>query len=340
MRTGTDGQADGRPHGPVEVWCVGEALAVLTPADGGPLATAETLRLSVGGAEASVARCLSGLGHRCSWASRVGDDPFGHRIRAELAAQGVDVSHVRLDPAAPTGVYFKDRSTAGTVVRYYRAGSAAAGMCPADLDALPLAGARLVHLSGVTPALSAQCADMVAELFDRAAAVGALVSFDVNYRPALWPPDVAGPALRELARRADVTLVGLDEAHTLWGADSAEATRATLAGDGVLVVKDGPVGATEFDGQCRTFQPAPSVQVVEPVGAGDAFAAGYLAGLLRGWPPGRRLRLGHRLAGMVLGSVDDHVPVPPGLLAQLLSDTDDPTPADRPGPVPRPKERA
>jgi 2-dehydro-3-deoxygluconokinase len=305
------------------VFCVGEAMAVFTPLEPGGLARSETLRLSVAGAEASVARYLSGLGHRCSWVSRVGDDPFGHRIRATLGAQGVDTSLVRVDPAAPTAVYFKDPAAAGTTVYYYRRGSAAAGMCADDLAHLPLAGARLVHLSGITPALSAACAAMVEELLDRAAAAGVLTSFDVNYRAGLWPPEVAAPVLRRLAARADLVLVGLDEAGTLWRSASAAEVHRVLTPRAALVVKDGAVGATEFASDGQTFQPTPPVQVLEPVGAGDAFAAGYLSGVLRGWRPDRRLALGHRLAARALRSLDDHVPIRPAERFTLLSEDQD-----------------
>lgn len=313
-----------------EVLCVGEAMAVLTPLDLDSLARTETLRLSIAGAESSVARYLSDLGHHCRWVSRVGDDPFGRRIIATLTAHGVDTSLVRVDPAAPTGVYFKDPAPAGTSVYYYRSGSAAAGMCAADLASLPLAGTRLVHLSGITPALSADCAALVEDLIDQAGAAGALVSFDVNYRAGLWSKDAAAPVLRRLARRADVALVGRDEARALWHTDTTASVHRFLDPRGVLVVKDGAIGATEFAGGKATFRPALPVRVVEPVGAGDAFAAGYLAGMLRGWPPARRLALGHRLAARALRGLDDYVPVRPAERLRLLSDQDQDTDTESP----------
>ncbi|MFJ8955908.1 sugar kinase [Streptomyces sp. NPDC102381] len=289
--------------------CLGETMAQVTPADGEGLERSRELRLAVAGAESTVAQYLADLGHEAAWVSRVGDDPFGRRIVAAVASRGVRVDGVLADPAAPTGVYFKDPGPDGTRVHYYRAGSAASRMTPADADRVDLTNVRLLHLTGITPALSDGCAELVDALMKRAADSGTRVSFDVNYRPALWSSrEAVADALRALARRADVVLVGRDEAETLWGTATAEDVREHLAPRGILVVKDGDVGATEFTGAGSEFVAAPVVDVVEAVGAGDAFAAGYLSGLLDGSTPTERLALGHRLAGRTLRSIEDYVP--------------------------------
>ncbi|MFI5833514.1 sugar kinase [Micromonospora sp. NPDC051300] len=317
-----------------EVACVGETMVVLTPDDGGPLRHAARLTVGVGGAESNVATGLARLGHRAAWVSRVGDDPFGHRVVAEIADAGVDVGLVTVDPAAPTGVYLKDPGPAGTRVHYHRAGSAASRLGPVDLADPRLAGVRMLHLSGITAALSDSCRDLLAYALDRRAAPGARVTFDVNHRPALWTAERAAPVLRELADRADVVLVGLDEAATLWGSADPAAVRDLLPGPELLVVKDGPVGATAL---ARTgpavFVPALPVDVVEPVGAGDAFAAGFLAGLLRRADLRSCLRLGHLTAAPVLAVPGDTAPPPdPARIASALARTDREwaTPARRP----------
>ncbi|MHB9753183.1 sugar kinase [Streptomyces sp. BYX5S] len=292
--------------------CLGETMAQVTPADGEGLERSRELRLAVAGAESTVAQYLADLGHGAAWVSRVGDDPFGRRIVAAVASRGVDVGGVLADPGAPTGVYFKDPGPDGTRVHYYRAGSAASRMTAADADRVDLTGARLLHLTGITPALSEGCAALVDTLVARAKDSGTLVSFDVNYRPALWSSRaVAGETLLSLARRADIVLVGRDEAEALWGTPTADDVRDHLAPRGTLVVKDGDVGATEFAPGAREFVAAPAVEVVETVGAGDAFAAGYLSGLLNGAPARERLALGHRLAGRTLRSIEDYVPADP-----------------------------
>jgi 2-dehydro-3-deoxygluconokinase len=291
--------------------CVGETMVLVTPVEAARLADGDLCRLTIGGAESNVALYLAELGHPARWASRLGVDPFGDRVVAELRRYGVDTSLVRRDPGAPTGVYFKDPTPDGTTVYYYRSGSAASRMSAADAGAFLPTGSRLVHLSGVTPALSVSCRELVAALVARARELGAVVSFDVNHRPALWPAADAAPVLLDLSRRADVVFVGLDEAHALWHTATPADVRALVGYHNRLVVKDGAVGATEFHGERSWFEPAEVVRVVEAVGAGDAFAAGVLAGILDGAQPTDRLRRAHALAARTLRSTSDFVPAGP-----------------------------
>ncbi|MFJ7628041.1 sugar kinase [Streptomyces sp. NPDC097595] len=304
------------------VTCIGETMAALVPDPVAPLEGAGALGVRIAGAESNVAVYLADHGVPARWVSALGDDPFGRRIRAEVAASGVDVSGVRTDPHRPTGLLVKDPGTDGTRVHYYRRGSAASALTPGLLDDEAVRTAGLVHLSGITPALSTSCHDLVAALLEPPADERPCpVSFDVNHRAALWPPDTAATVLLGFARRADITFVGLDEAQALWGGHlgDAAAVRALLPEPRVLVVKDGGVAATAFDGDRVHTVPAPRVEVVEPVGAGDAFAAGFLAGLLRGEEPVRALRLGHLTAGAALRVTGDHGPLPgPDRLKALL----------------------
>lgn len=129
---------------------------------------------------------LAESGFRTAWASTLGQDPLGTRILRTVEKHGVDTSFVQLVDA-PTGVYFKDPGEGSTRVHYYRRGSAASTMCAAFLDSLPLAGARLVHASGITPGLSRSCRDMMMALPERLRASETKFSFDVNYRLGVWP---------------------------------------------------------------------------------------------------------------------------------------------------------
>ncbi|SDD05418.1 sugar kinase [Glycomyces harbinensis] len=303
----------------MDVLCLGESMIVLAPTAAGPLRTAVDLQAGVAGAESNVAVALAGMGADTAWYGKVGDDPFGRRILDVLAAAGVDCSGVGTDPERPTGVYFKDPGPDGTTVHYYRRGSAASTMAPGHLARV--APPRLLHLSGITPVLSDTCAALVDELLADRALAPALVSFDVNYRPALWPVDAAGPALARLADLADIAFVGLDEAQTLWGVETPDDVRELLPNAGVLVVKDGGEGVTAFEGEERCYSPAEPVEVVEPVGAGDAFAAGFLYGRLQGASLAAAMRLGHRLAAGALQTVGDLAPPPdPETVRALLED--------------------
>ncbi|MFE9248999.1 sugar kinase [Streptomyces sp. NPDC007088] len=334
-------RATERGRGPVV--CVGETMAALAPEPVGPLDTADRLRLEVAGSESNVAMYLAALGTPARWVSAVGEDPFGRLVLRKVAAAGVDVSGVRTVAARPTGLLAKDPGAPGTTrVHYYRKGSAAAGLGPELLADPSLREARLLHLSGVTAALSASCRALVEEALDPDRSGLRPVSFDVNHRPALWPgPAKAASVLRDLADRADIVFVGLDEAQGLWGGPravpDATAVRELLPGPATVVVKDGSVAATAFDGRTRCVVPAPRVRVLEPVGAGDAFAAGFLAaryGTEAEHDPVRALRLGHLTAASALSVTADHGPLPPPKrLRELLAADDEQWAAVAPGPV-------
>lgn len=288
---------------------LGETMVMLTPARAESLASAPRLQVHVGGAESNVASHAAALGVDAAWVSAVGSDVLGTRVRDAVAARGVDVGWVRTDPTAPTGVYFKDP---GRGVLYYRDGSAASRLTPDAVADVPLEHAAIVHLSGITPALSAECATLVDAVIERVAAGDGQLSFDVNHRAALWAPDVAAPALLALARRADIVFVGLDEANSVWGCLTAAEVRALIPQPSRLIVKDGDVGATEYardaaGADTETFVPAIPTEVIEAVGAGDAFAAGYLAALLAGDDAAGRLGAGHARARLVLRSTSDFV---------------------------------
>lgn len=306
--------------GEVDVLCVGETMASLVPAARSRLETATTLMLHAAGAESNVAMCLAALGHRTAWGSMLGDDPLGRRLLSLIREAGVDVSLVGIDPRAPTGVMFKDSEPGASSVYYYRRGSAAAGMGADTVPDLKSVRPNVVHMSGVTVALSASCAELVRRVVVEREVGEASVSFDVNHRARLWSAADAAPILLDLARAADIVFVGLDEAAALWGTSSAEQVRGLLPQAPTLVVKDAAVGATAFVGSAVYFALSPRVRVLEHVGAGDAFAAGWLAGVIRGLRPVQRLRLAHVAAAAALASVGDQGTLPaPAEIDRLLA---------------------
>ncbi|MFJ9703942.1 sugar kinase [Streptomyces sp. NPDC101234] len=330
-------------------------MVTFLPTRPGRLADVPSFDRAIGGAESNVACGLAAAGHAVRWVSRVGADGFGDHLVAAVASYGVDVSYVGRDAVRPTGVYFRtagDRATDAHEVAYYRAGSAASAMSVTDVDLGAVRAGRVLHLSGITAALSEGCLELLREL-TAPAERRPLVSFDVNYRPSLWAGSDGADVLLELARRADIVFVGEDEAELAWGVEGGpEAIRELLPEPAVLVVKEGVKGATAFRrdgaggssaaarwglvaqfpaplaGRCPavshratrqarvsetpppayphgTFEPAPTVDVVATVGAGDAFAAGFLSGALRGLPVRQALRLGHLFAAAVLTTPAD-----------------------------------
>ncbi|MGW1794721.1 sugar kinase [Streptomyces sp. NPDC001984] len=331
-----------------DVVALGESMVTFVPSGPGRLADVPRFERGIGGAESNVACVLASAGHAVRWVSRVGADAFGDHLLAAVGSYGVDVSSVRRDPERPTGVYFRtagDRATDAHEVAYYRAGSAASAMDVASVDLTAARACRVLHLSGITAALSEGCLTLLHELL-RPAPDRPLISFDVNYRPGLWRDDEGGRALLELSRAADIVFVGEDEAREAWGVTGGpEAIRELLPEPGVLVVKDGARGATAFErarlstgsraaGAARvpqkagtrsapgrathprptttpvTFEPALNVTVVATTGAGDAFAAGFLSATLRGLPVAARLRHGHLTAAAALTVPGDLAPPP------------------------------
>ena len=261
----------------------------------GSLRHANELALGVGGAESNVAIGLSRLGIDASWLGRVGDDPLGERVLREIRAEGVEVRGI-LDAAAPTGLMLKDAPSAGsTRVSYYRSGSAGSRLSADDVPTGWIESAGLVHLTGITALLSDTAHDAVSGVVDRARAAGITVSFDINYRSALAPASAAAPRLRALAERADIVFGGEEELQLLHPGDSASAAALRLLGSGCreVVVKRGPHGATTYTADGTAEAPGLVVQVVDTVGAGDAFVAGYLSASLDGEDVAARLHRGN-----------------------------------------------
>jgi 2-dehydro-3-deoxygluconokinase len=286
------------------VLCVGEPLIALSALEAVPLSAATTLRVSTGGAELNVAVHLARLGVPTRFAGQIGDDPWGRMLSETLEHVGVDTSSLRVHPTRPTGCYLKDSSTDPASVYYYRADSAAS-----LLESLPddvFRGVRRVHLSGITAALSPQCARLSHDLLDGADRAGRTTSFDINYRPALWSPSIAGSVLLDLAMKATTVFTGLDEATTLWGCTSVSDVRRLLPEVAELVVKDGPREATVFAGDSTVSLKPEPVEVVDIVGAGDAFAAGYLASRWSGANLLKSLAGGHSIAASVIASSHDN----------------------------------
>ncbi|MET8663257.1 sugar kinase [Streptomyces tendae] len=312
----------------VDVVALGESMVTFLPSRPGRLADVPAFERAIGGAESNVACVLAAAGHSTRWVGRVGADGFGDHLVEAIGAYGVDVRAVRRDPARPTGIYFRtagDRATDAHEVAYYRAGSAASAMSVDTMDLDAIRSGRFLHLSGITPALSADCLDLTRALTARRPG-RPLVSFDVNHRPGLWRDAGHGhgpEVLLDLARGADLVFVGDDEARDVWGLGGPEAVRAALPEPELLVVKQGASGATAFHGTDATYVPALHVDVVAAVGAGDAFAAGFLSATLRGKPVRERLRHGHLMAAAALTVPGDLATPPARGHADRLAALDD-----------------
>jgi 2-dehydro-3-deoxygluconokinase len=302
---------------------LGETMGLLVQDEAGRAGPGAAFRLSFAGAESNVAIGVRRLGVPATWISRLGDDPTGAMIARELRAEQVEIRAGR--GPGPTGMMLRWRSGQGrTVVDYYRRESAASALAPADVGDELVAAAAVLHVTGITPALGAGPAAAVAHAVDVARAAGVVVAFNVNYRRTLWSAEDAATALRPLAERADVVLAGRDEAALLLGTAGAEpeVLAEALAGAGpsqvvVTLGRDGYAACID-GGSWRGCQDP--VEAVDPVGAGDAFAAGYLADLMVGRPPEERLRTGAACGAFAVGVKGDWEALP--TRADLMTATD------------------
>lgn len=268
---------------------LGETMGLFAAGGRGGAGDAFTLR--IGGAESNVAIGLVRLGIPAAWIGRVGADVAGDLVARELRAEGVQYRRVT-DTSAPTGLMVKTRPYGTTTrVDYHRRGSAGSMLAPEDVDADLVRAADLLHITGITPALSSSAAAAVDFAVDVAVSAGIRISFDVNHRARLWSDGSYRDVYRRLAAHADVLFAGDDEAALLVDGSTPEALARGLAdlGPTQVVIKLGAAGSVSLiDGDLFDV-PAVPIAAVDTVGAGDAFAAGYLAELLAGLPPAERL---------------------------------------------------
>ncbi|WP_262285403.1 sugar kinase [Micromonospora sp. MA102] len=323
---------DGHGEPALEIVGLGEAMALFQPPPGQLLADTAAVEVHVAGAELNLCTAAARLGVRAGFCSRVGADPLGVRVLAAAQAAGVDTSLVAVDAAYPTGLYLKDVLPDGQRrVHYYRAGSAAAHLDASDGARLLAARPRLVALSGITLALGAGPRAAVDAVLRAAGPAGITVALDPNLRPALGDVDRQAADVRARLAYVDVLLLGTDEAGPVLGVrdpDDPEEVFAAAADAGVreTVLKAGADGCyhARADGTAMHL-PSTATTVVDPVGAGDGFAGGYLAGRLRGASPAGAAGLGTALAAGVVAAPGDTTGLPDrataaALLARAVAD--------------------
>lgn len=307
-----------------EVVTIGECLVAFVATTPGPLAEATTFERFVAGAEANVAVGLTRLGHSVAFVGRVGADGFGEAITRRLRGEGVDIADLAIDPDAPTGLMFRERRVIGPAqVVYARRDSAGSRLTAADVDRamarLSHVSPRWLHLTGITPALSPEAHAATERAIGLATAAGMTISLDLNLRRRLWSDEAAAPVLRALAANAEVILGSPDEfsvlTHLSADHDPEELARAALElGPSVAVVKLGAVGALAVDREAPDdviVRPAlPLPVVVDPVGAGDAFCAGYIAARLDGADLAAALEMGNACGAAAASAIGDQTGLP------------------------------
>ena len=272
---------------------LGETMGLFYSETPGALLHATHMKVGIGGSESNVAIGLARLGTPSTWIGRVGDDSFGRRIIRELRAEGVCVRST-VDSDAPTGLMVKERRTPESIrVWHYRSGNAGSRLSPADIPEDDIANAALLHVTGITPALSPEAHDAVFTAVQIAHDANVPISFDVNHRTNLWHGHDPAPVYRRLATMATIVFAGESEARLLvpTATTPADLARSIAAmGPRQVIIKLGAEGCCATIEDIELEEAAIPVNVVDSVGAGDAFVAGYLAELIAGADASTRLR--------------------------------------------------
>ncbi|NDJ62585.1 MAG: sugar kinase [Chloroflexi bacterium] len=302
----------------------GELMLRLSVPLGERLEATNQLDLYPGGAEANVAAALARLGRQTAWFSSLPVNPLGRLAASHLRAAGVDLSGVIWQGAGRIGTYYVEFAAPPrpTQVIYDRADSCITQMDASQVDWDLLLDTRIIHLTGITPALSPGCRTLIPTIIARARAAGIPISFDINYRAKLWAPAAAQAALTPLIQGVEVLFCSQEDAARVFGINGEPETVLRQLADSSaankVVMSIGDQGVLAWDGTTILQQAAVPAQIVDRIGAGDALAAGVLHGWCEGDLP-LGLRCGVTLAALALSQYGDFVITSPEEVAALLA---------------------
>lgn len=298
----------------MDVLTFGETMVSFNATNNQSIIQHNDAQASIAGSESNISIALARLGNSVKWFSRLGNDPFGRKILYELNANQVDTSDVTLDSSHTTGLMFKQkRALLDTEVIYYRSNSAATHMNIHDLQPEWIENAKVLHITGITPALSDTCRELVMEAITIAKKTNTTISFDPNIRLKLWTKEEARKTLIPIASQCDIFLPGKSEMKLLCDVETREEITSQILEWQIplTVMKDGANGAWVIENGEVTFIPPFNVKhVVDEIGAGDAFAAGFLHGYLKEKNYEEAVKMGHACAGFVISSEGDTTGLP------------------------------
>lgn len=295
-----------------QVITFGETMALFMPSQHHSIERSDMLQQGLGGAESNVAIGLARLGVSAGWFSKLGEDPFGSRIVKTIRGEGVDVSRVLYSSEASTGMMFREVVSGKVAVHYFRKASAASTLSARDIDEAYISGAQILHITGITPALSESCKEAVFKAVEIAKKAGVKISFDPNLRLKLWSIEEAREVLLPLAEQADYFLPGWDELKLLYNtSDAAVIDEKLHALSATCIVKGKGDGNVIYENGTEVVVPFyPAERVVDTVGAGDGFCAGFLAGIAKGMSPLEAVRIASINGSLVVQMYGDWEALP------------------------------
>jgi 2-dehydro-3-deoxygluconokinase len=265
-----------------DIVAIGEPLFELNQARG-----EDVFRPGHGGDTSNCAIAAARQGASVAYVTAVGADQFGDSFMRLWAAEAIDTSAVKRSPSAHTGLYFVTHGSQGHVFSYMRAGSAASRMTPEDVPNDMIKGARILHASGISQAISSSAADAVYAAIATARQSGVRVSYDTNLRLRLWPLERARAVIHAAAALADILLPGIDDATELTGLGDPDAIVDFYLrlGPTIVALTLGEEGALVATTERREWMAPMTVKAVDATGAGDAFDGAFLAEYLRTGDP-------------------------------------------------------
>lgn len=289
----------------LDVVTMGEVMVQFNAVSNGPLRHVNYFEKHAAGAEANFAIGMTRMGFKAGFITRVSNDEFGKYVLSLLRSEGLDTSRVTVDDEAPNGVYFIQRNypiPGKSSVIYYRKGSAASRMSVEDVDPEYITQAKLFHLTGITPALSTSCKEASIKALEVASKADLTISFDTNIRLGLWSKQEAKETLIPMLKKANIVLIEPQDAEILIGKRKPEdiANKLLSAGVETVVVKLGKEGAAAFTKNESARKPAFKVPIEDVIGAGDAFAAGFISSLMRGRDLDEALEIGNAAGALVV----------------------------------------
>lgn len=270
----------------IKIFTLGDALITFNPSETGPLRYVPSFTRKVGGAELNFAIGCARLGMDTKWVSRLGGDEFGRVIYNFARGEGVDMTDVELVENYPTSLNFKEiRQDGSGKTFYYRYQSPILTLEPEDITETMFEGINLIHLTGVFLAIDPKNLQIAKKVLEIASEKEIMVSFDPNIRLKLWTLEQARAAYTEILPSVDILLTGLDEIEMINGdaSDQALETFAERFNIEQLVIKDGGNGSRLYQHGTWHSKAAFKVTVVDTVGAGDGFDAGFIYAVLNGY---------------------------------------------------------
>ncbi|AGF54456.1 MULTISPECIES: sugar kinase [Clostridium] len=298
----------------MDVITIGDAMIAMCPSKKGPIMFCDTFERKLGGAELNVAIGCARLGIQSGWISRLGNDDFGKYILKTVRGEGADISEVKLVDGYPTSVYFREVLADGSSRSfYYREKSPTSTMKCEDLNEEYIKQAKVLHITGVFPSITKNNQAIILEAVKLAKKHNVLVSFDPNIRLKMWTKEEAKAYIEKLLPDVDIILIGDEEIEILLGDISMEAAIKTFHdyGIGKVIVKKGAKGALGSDG--KNIYEVDAIKpkaLVDTVGAGDGFAAGFLTSLVQGKTLEECVKFANAVGSLVVGVEGDNEGLP------------------------------